>query len=74
MASVTEHITMHVDVTGVQTWKIRVWVAVQFIRLAAFVMNCNVVVNIVEQARCEHVWKPDVPYCLKCKLPARDHG
>lgn len=20
---------------------------------------------------CEHVWKPDIPYCLKCKLPAR---
>lgn len=20
---------------------------------------------------CEHVWAPDKPYCLKCKLPAR---
>lgn len=20
---------------------------------------------------CEHVWRPDTPYCLKCKIPAR---
>ena len=45
MRSVTEHITMHVNVTGVRTWKIRVWVGTQLIRLAAFVMNCNVVVD-----------------------------
>lgn len=23
------------------------------------------------QKQCEHVWRPDTPYCLKCKIPAR---
>ena len=25
----------------------------------------------MNQVSCEHVWVPDKPYCLKCKLSAR---
>jgi len=49
---VTKNITMHVDVTGVRAWKIRVWVGRQLIRLAALVMNCNVVVD--NRGRADH--------------------
>lgn len=43
--SVMRNITLHVNVTGVQTWRVRMWLGLQFIKLAAFTMGCGIEVT-----------------------------
>ena len=35
ISSVTPNLTVHVRVTGVKTWRVRLWLAMRLIRLAA---------------------------------------
>ena len=41
ITSITKNLTLNLNVTGVRTWKVRVWCGVQLIRFAAFVMGCG---------------------------------
>ena len=37
LQSVMKNITMHVEVTGVRTWKMRMWLALQCFRLGCWI-------------------------------------
>jgi hypothetical protein len=41
-AKVMRDVTMNVTVTGVSTWRIRLWLGGLLIRFAALVMGCNI--------------------------------
>jgi hypothetical protein len=41
MSSVMKDVVLHVDMTGVTTWRIRVWLGTKLIVLAARVMGCG---------------------------------
>lgn len=36
------HVTIRVDVTGVRTWRVRLWLGGLVLRLAARVMGCGI--------------------------------
>ena len=39
--SVMRNITLHVNVTGIQLWRLRMWLGIQCLKLAALVMGCG---------------------------------
>jgi hypothetical protein len=42
IAAVTKDITMHVEVTGVRVWRVRLWLWIQLLRLAALVAGVGI--------------------------------
>jgi len=45
VSSVMRNVTMHVTVSGVRTLRVRLWLAVWILRLAALVAGCGIRVD-----------------------------
>jgi hypothetical protein len=45
VSRVMHKITMQVNVTGMKTWRVRMWLGVQTMKLAALIMGCNIEVK-----------------------------
>lgn len=45
-AGLSKDVTLNIRVTGMRRWKVRQWLAIKLIALAAWVLDCNVVVDI----------------------------
>ena len=42
MTRITRDITMNIEVTGVRVWRVRMWLAVKIMRLAAWVAGVGI--------------------------------
>jgi hypothetical protein len=46
VSSVTNRLTVNIEVTGLRVWRVRLWLGTHLIGLAARVMGCNIHVDI----------------------------
>lgn len=45
VSRVMHKITMQVNVTGMHTWRVRMWLGIQTLKLAALIMGCAIEVK-----------------------------
>lgn len=45
MRNAMRNMTLNVNFTGVRRWRVRMWAAVQLVRLAAYVLGCGIKVD-----------------------------
>lgn len=48
MSNAMRHATLTVRMTGMRRFRVRMWVAMQLVRLAAFVMNCGIAFDVTQ--------------------------
>lgn len=71
--SVMDRLTLHVEVTGETRWRLRQWLGRQFLKAAARVMGCNIV--IVPRACPGFKTDHDAPgFCKRCGGLQQEHS
>ena len=49
ISHVMSNVTMTVKITGLGKWRFQVWLAIRLLKLAAFVLNVNIVLETTEE-------------------------
>ena len=48
IADLTKSMTGNVSITGLNRWKVKLWIGTNLIKLAAYIMGMNVEINVNE--------------------------